>query len=261
MPILLLIRHATNDFVKTGRLPGQTSNIHLNEEGRAQADALGRKLEHQKIDAVYSSNLERAIETAWRVASIHRLPIHIRPALADIDNGDFTGRVIKELGEDEQTKEIWKIVVEKPSEAKFPNGEAMIEMQRRVVCALDEIVRAHPDVEEGETTNDDREERREDSESRIQKLNSIRSETVKPEVGMSAIQSETDKSGMTNTVNEKPKRPQTVAVVAHADVIKALVAHFLGMPFDNFQRVGVSPASVSTIVVGEKSVMVMNMNV
>jgi probable phosphoglycerate mutase len=247
MPILLLIRHATNDFVKTGRLPGQTPNIHLNEEGRAQADALGRKLEHQKIDAVYSSNLERAIETAWRVASIHQLPIHIRPELADIDNGDFTGRVIKELDEDEQTKEIWKIVVEKPSEAKFPNGEAMIEMQQRAVCALDEIVKAHPDVEEGETTNEDREERREDSESRIQKLNSIRSET--------------DKGGKTNTKNEKPKRPQTVAVVAHADVIKALIAHFLGMPFDNFQRVGVSPASISTIVIGEKNSLVMNINV
>ena len=63
MPILLLIRHATNDFVKTGRLPGQTPNIHLNEEGRKQAEALGESLRKRPLDAVYSSQLERAIET------------------------------------------------------------------------------------------------------------------------------------------------------------------------------------------------------
>jgi probable phosphoglycerate mutase len=78
---------------------------------------------------------------------------------------------------------------------------------------------------------------------------------------LNSIRSETDKGVKTNTKNEKPKRPQTVAVVAHADVIKALIAHFLGMPFDNFQRVGVSPASISTIVIGEKNSLVMNINV
>jgi hypothetical protein len=57
MPILLLIRHATNDFVKTGRLPGQGPNLHLNEEGRKQAEALAKMLEKRPITAIYSSHL------------------------------------------------------------------------------------------------------------------------------------------------------------------------------------------------------------
>ena len=41
MPLLLLIRHGENDFVKTGKLPGQSAGIHLNERGLNQAQALG----------------------------------------------------------------------------------------------------------------------------------------------------------------------------------------------------------------------------
>jgi probable phosphoglycerate mutase len=202
MAVLLLIRHATNDFVKTGRLPGRTPNIHLNEEGRRQADALRAHLAPQHLDAVYSSQLERAIETAWRIAAHHVLPIYVRPNLADIDNGTFTGRVIRDITEDPASKDLWKIVVETPSAAAFPNGEAMLDMQRRVVSQIDALALAHPDVE---------------------------TPAAEP--------------------NASPTRtPQIIAVVMHADPIKAALAHYLGMPFDFFQRLGVAPASISTVV-------------
>lgn len=112
MPILLLIRHATNDFVKAGKLPGQLPNIHLNEEGRAQAEALGEKLKGAKITAVYSSALERALETAWRVAKHHGLPVQVTLRLMDTDAGAFAGRTIKDLNEGEDTREAWKHIVE-----------------------------------------------------------------------------------------------------------------------------------------------------
>ncbi len=253
MPILLLIRHATNDFVKTGRLPGRTPNIHLNEEGRKQAEALGEMLRPHQLDAVYSSQLERAIETAWRIAHRHALPIHIRPALADIDNGDFTGREIKTLGEDEATRELWKIVVEQPSQAKFPNGEAMLDMQRRVVEELEHIIAGHPDVvmpDEGQAPE---------------------TTTGSPEAGGRKAEgggqpSHGRTAGQTDPQKAPRKRPQVVAVVAHADVIKAALAHYLGMPFDNFQRLGVSPASISTIAIstdektGRRHILVSNVN-
>lgn len=251
MPILLLVRHATNDFVKTGRLPGQTPNIHLNEEGRKQAEALGESLKKHRLDAVFSSQLERAIETAWRIAAPHGLPILIRPALADINNGDFTGQEIKKLSEDEATKALWKVVVETPSQATFPNGEAMLDMQRRVIGALEAIIAAHPDVElppEAEIA--------ETSESRI----------LSPDSGEKSHES-ADQSTIENRKSEIPKkRPQIVAVVAHADVIKAALAHYLDMPFDSFQKLGVQPASVSAVMImtddktGKRHVMVNSIN-
>jgi probable phosphoglycerate mutase len=57
-----------------------------------------------------------------------------------------------------------------------------------------------------------------------------------------------------------------VAVVAHADVIKAALAHYLDMPFDSFQKLGVQPASVSTVMImtddktGQRRVMVNGVN-
>lgn len=226
MPVLLLIRHATNDFVKSGRLPGQSPNIHLNEEGRRQAEALGDALRPRNIDAVYASQLERAIETAWRIAAPRAQAILIRPGIADINNGTFTGRVLKELAEGEDTKEIWKVVVETPSAAAFPGGEAMLAMQQRVVGQLEAIARAHPDVDEPLSEEALKEAKPDDPKTR--------------------------------------KRPQTVAVVMHADPIKAALAHFLGMPFDNFQRLMVAPASYSTVMLNpadEKSKpMVLNVN-
>jgi broad specificity phosphatase PhoE len=49
MTTILLIRHAVNDFVKTGKLAGWTPGVHLNEEGHAQAQALGERLANAPI--------------------------------------------------------------------------------------------------------------------------------------------------------------------------------------------------------------------
>jgi probable phosphoglycerate mutase len=231
MPILLLTRHATNDFVKTGRLPGHSPNIHLNADGRAQAAALGAMLASRKLNAVYASHLERAIETAFRVAAPHGLPIHIRPGLADIDNGTFTAKTIKELSEGEETKALWKTVVDTPSLAVFPEGEGMLAMQARIVAALEAICAAHPDL------------------------------PVPPKPGDPEPVAPTTPVDPAAPPPEPPKMPQTIAVVMHADPIKAAVAHYLGMPFDNFQRVGTSPASVTTVMVHEKGAMVLSLNI
>ena len=232
MPVLLLIRHATNDFVKTGRLPGQTANIHLNDEGKAQAELLGRSLKDRKLDAVYASHLERAIETAWRVAAPHGLSIVIRPDLADTDTGNLTGRPTKDLGDAPDTRDLWKIVQTRPSEACFPNGECLADMQKRVVAALEHIAAQHPDPEPPPQTH------------------------TKQENG----------SGSAGADPQPNDPPPVIAVVMHADPIRAALAHFLGMPFDNFQRLGISPASISAVMIGadrksgQQFVHVLNVN-
>ena len=235
MPVLLLIRHGTNDFVKDGRLPGQAPNIHLNDEGRAQAEALAKLLEKQPIVAIFSSQLERAIETAWYIAAPRGLPIQVRPTLADTHTGDYTAKTVKEISEAPESKEIWKTIVEKPSEGRLPNGESLLEMQQRVVAELERICAAYPDPEPPKPEEKQAQEKVAAGDS-----SQATAQPPKPE--------------------QQPKPPSVIAVVMHSDPIKAAIARYLGMPFDNFQRLGTSPASVSTVMVMGKHIAVLNLN-
>ena len=76
MTQILLIRHAVNDFVKTGKLAGWTPGVHLNEEGQAQAVALGKRLADTPIDYLYASPLERTMETAEAIRQAPYNPHH-----------------------------------------------------------------------------------------------------------------------------------------------------------------------------------------
>lgn len=139
MPLLLLIRHGENDFVKTGRLPGQSAGIHLNERGQKQAQALGEALKDVPIKAIYSSPLERALETAGPIATSHKLQVCPEPGLMDADVGKWQGRSLKVL----RLTNAWKIVQHSPSRFQFPDGESFIDLQTRIVHVLEGIVKKH----------------------------------------------------------------------------------------------------------------------
>jgi broad specificity phosphatase PhoE len=139
MPILLLIRHGENDFVKTGKMPGRLPGIHLNEKGLKQAQALAEALKDVPIKAIYSSPLERALETTEPIAKARKLSIIEVPGLADPNIGTWQGKSLKVL---RRTK-VWNIVQSAPSRFQFPEGESFMEVQSRVVAALEGIVRKH----------------------------------------------------------------------------------------------------------------------
>lgn len=177
---LLLVRHALNDWVGD-KLAGWTPNVHLNDKGRAQAEALSQRLAHRQIAAIYSSPLERAVETAQIIAVPYQLEVQIREGVGEVRYGEWTGQSLKELAKED----AWRVVQFYPSGARFPGGEAILEMQARAVAELDAIVAQHPS--------------------------------------------------------------QTILVVSHADVIKAALAHYVGLHLDLFQRLVVSPASLSVV--------------
>ena len=139
MPLLLLIRHGENDFVKTGKLPGRLPGIHLNEKGQKQAAALGEALRDVPIRAIYSSPLERALETAEPIAKARNLPILQEPDLRDSDVGKWQGKSLKVL----RLTNAWKVVQNAPSRFQFPEGESFIELQTRIANALEDMIRKH----------------------------------------------------------------------------------------------------------------------
>lgn len=139
MPLLLLIRHGENEYVKTGKMAGQLPDVHLNERGRKQAAELAEALKKVPLKAIYASPLERAVETAEPIAEGRKLEIQLRPQLMDSDIGKWHGRTLKQV----RRIKKWKIVQQAPSRFTFPEGESFLETQTRIASCLDEIVASH----------------------------------------------------------------------------------------------------------------------
>lgn len=135
MPILLLIRHGENDYSKNGKFAGRIPGVHLNERGQKQANELAEALAEIPIKAIYSSPLERAIETAEPIAKARGLKIIQAPGLLEADLGQWQGQSIRRLA---RTK-YWRVVQHAPSRAGHPGGESFLQIQTRVASALEAI--------------------------------------------------------------------------------------------------------------------------
>jgi probable phosphomutase (TIGR03848 family) len=139
MPLLLLIRHGENEYVKTGKLAGSLPDVHLNEHGQKQATQLAAALVNVPIKALYSSPLERAQETAAPLADKLGLEVQIRTGLMEIACGDWTGQELKTL----RKLPEWKVVQQNPSRFRFPNGESFAECQIRLVTEIESLAKSH----------------------------------------------------------------------------------------------------------------------
>lgn len=136
---LLLIRHGENDWVTTHRLAGRTPGVHLNEKGRQQSLELATFLAAQPICAVYSSPLERCMQTAQPLAEAKQLPVFEEAGVLEVEYGDWRGGDLRELSKLPE----WRLVQHFPSSFRFPGGETLYEVQARAVRTLDEIRAKH----------------------------------------------------------------------------------------------------------------------
>jgi len=137
---LLLIRHGENDWVGTDRLAGRTPDVHLNEKGRQQAANLATLLVKQPIAAIYSSPLERCLETAQPLAAALGQSVIAEPGLLEVDYGEWRGAHLKELAKLPE----WNMVQHFPSAFRFPAGETLREVQSRAIQTLEGICVNHP---------------------------------------------------------------------------------------------------------------------
>jgi probable phosphoglycerate mutase len=135
----LLVRHGQNDHVKRGILAGWLPDVHLNERGRQQAEALAAGLQSLPFKAVYASPLDRTMETAQPIAAARGLKVIERPGLGEIDVGDWQGRSLKSL----RRLRAWSIIQDRPSLFRFPGGESFPEAQARIVAELEALRQHH----------------------------------------------------------------------------------------------------------------------
>jgi probable phosphoglycerate mutase len=183
MTTLILIRHGYTDW-SDKKLAGWLPDVHLNDRGKQQAEELPQRLAALDIAAIYSSPLERTIETAQPLAKARGLRIHRAVDLGEVKFGDWQGQTLKVLS----SKKEWRIVQAAPSTFQFPNGESFRETQSRAVGVIEKINAGHAQ--------------------------------------------------------------DTIVAFSHGDVIKLIVAYYSGIALDNFQRIAISPASISVIELG-----------
>jgi probable phosphomutase (TIGR03848 family) len=132
---VLLVRHGLTAM--TGPvLAGHTPGVHLDERGRAQAEAVAARLLPVPLAAVVTSPLERCVETAQAVLAGRALVPSVEPRLAEVRYGDWTGKPLKDLAK----QPLWRVVQAHPSAAVFPGpeGEALAGAQSRAVSAVRE---------------------------------------------------------------------------------------------------------------------------
>jgi broad specificity phosphatase PhoE len=134
MTTLLLARHGETDWNREQRWQGQ-SDTPLNDTGRAQARALAEALASERIDAVYSSDLMRAHETARLIAEQRGLDVTAIPDLRERSFGSVEGMTTDEI------------------QARYPgielpwsDGETREAMAGRVLATLERIADTHPDA-------------------------------------------------------------------------------------------------------------------
>jgi probable phosphomutase (TIGR03848 family) len=210
VPTVLLVRHGRTTANASGVLAGWLPGVNLDEVGREQAEAVGRRLREAGLAPVrlVSSPLPRCVETAERILAFGEadadaeagteaggIPLDVDERLGECRYGAWTGRPLAELAKEP----LWRVVQDHPSAAAFPPGEgesagmpgeSIAAMSARAVAAIREI-----------------------------------------DAQVAAAHG-----------------PEAIWVaVSHGDVIKAILADAAGTHLDLFQRIVVDPASVSVV--------------
>ena len=206
MTTVLLVRHGLTAL--TGPvLAGWTPGVDLDDNGRAQAAALAKRLAPVPLDAIVTSPLDRCRQTAAAIAAVGttrsagpsdaadraahdgrggrgEITVHVDERVGECHYGDWTGKRLKKLAKDP----LWRVVQAHPSGARFPgpDGESLSDMQYRAVRAVRDW-------------------------------------------------------------NAKLGRDACYVVCSHGDVIKAIVADSLGVHLDLFQRIQIDPCSLTVI--------------
>ncbi len=129
MTTLLLARHGETDWNRDFRIQG-SSDIALNDVGRAQAHGLTQELEDVELDAIYASDLSRARATAEAVAASHGLEMRLDPRLRERSFGSWEGLTREDIAA-------------LPEGARH-DGESDEEVRERVLEAVQAIADAHP---------------------------------------------------------------------------------------------------------------------
>ena len=142
MTELVLIRYGETDWNRELRWQGQT-DVPLNPAGMRQAQAAAESLRGTNLEAIYTSDLQRARQTAEAVAAATGAHVRQDRRLREIALGAWEGMSFDEIHR--RDGEALDLFRGDPANHRAPRGESVPEVRRRVLACLQEILRAFPD--------------------------------------------------------------------------------------------------------------------
>jgi len=141
MPLrLVLIRHAETMWNRERRYQGR-QDPPLSDTGRAQAEALGRLLAKEQIEAVWSSPLRRARETAESIATARGLTVRVDDQFSEMHFGQWEGLTSDEVSA--KFPEMYRTWLHTPHLVTVPNGETLSDVRDRALKGLSALRQAH----------------------------------------------------------------------------------------------------------------------
>ncbi len=210
---IILIRHGQTEWNATRRIMGDRP-IPLNEMGIRQAQRIKDLFASVEIDAVYTSPVQRAVETAQICCGERGLPITETAGLAEIDYGPWVGKTFDEIS---QTPEFRDYFV-RPHKSQVPGGENLHQVTERACAFVEEIKK---EVEGG-----------------------WRGDASRP---VTSLRGTADGRSSPRQDPPSDKRPYRVIAVSHADVIKSILIRYLGLPLKEFHRLRIDNGSYSIL--------------
>ena len=142
MNSIYLVRHGQTAWNKEEIFRGRT-DVPLDETGLKQAELAAEYFREMYIDAIYSSPLSRALQTAQKIAQFHNLKIQPLSGIIDMSFGKWEGRPHQEIREND--RETYRRWIEEPHLVRLPGGEGLDDVRARVMAALEEVIREHPE--------------------------------------------------------------------------------------------------------------------
>jgi len=139
---LLLIRHGETTYNAQGLIYGH-AQVPLNERGQTQAHHLGQRLKQHQIQAVYSSDLIRAMHTAEAILAHHPITLVTDVGLRELDVGAWEHKSIPDV--QQHDAELYQQYCARPGQMVYPGGESHQMLQHRVMHVINRYVALHQD--------------------------------------------------------------------------------------------------------------------
>ncbi len=137
---IVLVRHGATDWNLQGRCQGVTDR-ELSEVGVRQAEQIAALLSSESIQAIYSSDLRRARQTADLISQPHNLPVLIEENIRELNHGALEGLTFNEIKQSySEFLARWRT---EPAEIQVPGGERLTDVAERAWEGVARIAERH----------------------------------------------------------------------------------------------------------------------